>query len=139
MSAEELFNSLTEASQQQLISWEDALPNTTFAHYTTEPEFGDHVLVAYAYNTNGTVYDTVNLEAYNNVSAVLSEMMENNDNVQTGHPTDVPETTLTSSYEASTTQLPGLEKRIRSDWGWFCGIFLFSLQWVPSAILAVLM
>ena len=72
--------------------------------YTTEPEFGDHVLVAYAYNTNGTVYDTVNLEAHENVSAILVEMMKNIENGQVGCPIDTPESTTVSSRGALKTR-----------------------------------
>lgn len=104
MSAKDLFNSLTGASQQQLIAWGDALPDTTFEHYTTEPEFGDHVLVAYAYNTNGTVYDMVSLEAHENVSAILVEMMKKIENGQMGCPIDTPESTTASSYGALKTR-----------------------------------
>lgn len=104
MSAKDLFNGLTEASQQQLIAWEDALPDTTFTHYTTEAEFGDHVLVAYAYNANETVYDMVSLEAHDNVSAVLVEIMKNIGNGQMGCPIDTPESTAVSGYEALTTR-----------------------------------
>lgn len=133
----ELFNALTLDSQQSLVAWEAALPNTTSEHYRTTPETGDFTLVAIAYFLDGSVYDATTFAAYQNVTAALENLIEDlesnapkcpivtaNSTYSYNGETDQSDSSSVSGSVSKTTITlnPQLEKRsFMNNCGWFCG------------------
>ena len=71
----DIYKALTPDSQKKLCAWEEKLPETTYATYTTQPATGAFTLVAIAYNSDDSIYDTANFEASRDITAILDAVI----------------------------------------------------------------